>query len=226
MSRKTWLVIGCWLGQIAAAGAVDLATLPMLFQDEFTAGAERWRPTDGAAWKVDREGDNAFYRLHKPSNYRPPHRSPVNFALVDGVRVGSFVLQAKVRSTCRDYDHRDMCLVFGYQDPAHYYYVHLGKKADDHANQIFIVNGAPRTKISQRSSPGTPWTDGWHDVRIERDADGGAIRVYFDDMQSPVMVASDTTFVAGQVGLGSFDDTGDWDQVSLRGQTAPRPQPK
>lgn len=43
---------------------------------------------------------------------------------------------------------RDACLVFGYQDPSHFYYVHLGKQADDHANQVFIVNDAAQLKIS------------------------------------------------------------------------------
>ena len=60
------------------------------------------------------------------------------------------------------------CIVFGYQDPAHFYYVHLGKKADDHANQIFIVNGADRKKISLTSTSGTNWDDKWHTVRVVR----------------------------------------------------------
>lgn len=62
--------------------------------------------------------------------------------------VGDFVLDTKMLSTIKDYNHRDLCLFFGYQDPAHFYYVHLGKKTDDHANQIFIVDGSDRKKIS------------------------------------------------------------------------------
>ena len=73
--------------------------------------------------------------------------------------VGDFVLEVELQSTVKDYDHRSMVLVFGYQDPAHFYYVHFGKKTDDHANQIFIVNGAPRDEdLDQdhaRHAPGT-----------------------------------------------------------------------
>jgi len=36
---------------------------------------------------------------------------------------GEFVLTAKVRTTKKNYEHRDMCLFFGYQDPAHFYWV-------------------------------------------------------------------------------------------------------
>jgi hypothetical protein len=42
--------------------------------------------------------------------------------------------------------------------------------------------------------------------------------VYFDDMQKPAMTATDTTFVSGQVGVGSFDDTGNFDDLFLFGR--------
>jgi hypothetical protein len=113
--------------------------------------------------------EGAVYSQHKKrSNYEPPHRSPYNISLLEDVVVSDFVLVAKVRSTHPDYGHRDVCLFFGYQDPAHFYYVHLGKQADDHANQIFIVNEAPRKKISITSTSGTDWDDEWHNVKIVR----------------------------------------------------------
>ena len=37
-----------------------------------------------------------------------------------------------------------------------------------------------------------------------------------DDMQAPVMTAIDKTFAWGQLGLGSFDDTADWDDLVLK----------
>ena len=45
----------------------------------------------------------------------------------------------------------------------------------------------------------------------------GTIEIYFDDMQKPVMTAKDKTFAWGQIGIGTFDDTSDWDDVVLRG---------
>jgi hypothetical protein len=116
-----------------------------------------------------------------------------------------------------------MVMVFGYQDPAHFYYVHFGKKTDDHANQIFIVNDAPRVKISTKTTSGTAWDDAWHEVKITRDVKDGAIAVYFDDVQEPVMTATDTTFAWGKIGIGAFDDLGNFDDIVLAGERVTPP---
>ena len=194
--------------------------LPLLFSDDFEKGADRWEPTDPAAWKIADGRGGKVYGQFQQSNYKPPHRSPLNIALVKDLLVGDFSLEAKVQSTGKDGPHRDMCLFFGYQDPAHFYYVHLGKKTDDHANQVFIVNNEPRKKISTRTSSGTNWDDSWHRVRIVRKVGDGAVEVYFDDMKTPVMTATDKTFTWGRIGVGSFDDTGNWMDVKLRGVKA------
>ncbi len=209
---------------MVVAATTNAEELPVVFQEDFEKGADRWEPTDAAAWKIEVVGDNSVYsQFKKQSKYKPPHRSPYNIALIRGVNVGDFVLTARVRSTHPDYGHRDVCLFFGYQDAAHFHYVHLGKKADAHANQIFIVNKAPRTKISITTTKGTNWDDQWHRVKIIRTAQDGKIEVYFDDMKKPVMTAKDTTFQWGRVGLGSFDDTGHWDDIVLRGELVKKP---
>ena len=187
----------------------------LVYEDHFDQGAANWQPTDASAWKIIEQDENKVYALHRQSSYQPPHRSPHNIALLKNVSASNFDLRARVRSTTRDYGHRSMCLFFGYQDPAHFYYVHFGQEGDDHSNQIFIVNDAARTKITTRTTKGTPWDHNWHDVRIVRDVTSGHIEVYFDDMDNPVMTANDKTFTQGQVGLGSFDDTGNWDDVRL-----------
>ncbi len=103
-----------------------------------------------------------------------------------------------------------------YQGPDRFYYAHLGKVTDDHANQIFIVNQADRVKISTKTTPGTPWDDWWHTIRIVRDVESGLIRVYFDDMATPIMEATDRSFESGQIGIGAFDDTGDFDDLIIK----------
>ncbi|MFM7921760.1 MAG: hypothetical protein ACKPJJ_16180, partial [Planctomycetaceae bacterium] len=70
-------------------------------------------------------------------------------------------------------------------------------------------------KISVRTTPGTPWTDGWHHARIERNAQTGEINVWFDDLKTPVMTAVDTTFAQGRLGFGSFDDIGNFDDIRI-----------
>lgn len=194
--------------------------LPLLFHENFETGnSENWEPTDDTAWKIIHQGDNhAFSLTKKRSKYEPPVRSPYNRALLKNISVSDFIFDVKLQSTIPDYGHRDLCLFFGYQDNAHFYYVHLGKKTDDHANQIFIVNNKPRTKISTKTTSGTNWDDEWHHARVVRDTESGSIKIYFDDMQEPVMKATDKTFLTGRVGIGSFDDTGNFDEILLFGK--------
>ncbi len=191
--------------------------LKFLLLEDFSAGSARWKPGDAKAWKVEETEKGPAYRLFGKSKYQPPVRSPHNIALLKDVKVSDFVLTAKVRSTTRDYGHRDVCLFFGYQDPSHFYYVHFGKKTDNAANQIFLVNGAPRLKISDKTTAGTPWTDGWHTLRVERNIERGTIRTFFDNMKEPVMTATDKRFTWGQIGIGSFDDTADFAEIQLEG---------
>ena len=145
-------------------------------------------------------------------------RSPFNFALLKDVEVTDFVLDVNLRSTNRVYGHQDLCLFFGYQDPGHFYYVHLGRKADAHANSIFLVDGKPRVSIARERTDGTDWSRGWHRARVRRDVQSGRIEVFFDDLEKPVMITENKRFVWGRVGIGSFDDTGSFDVIRLRGR--------
>jgi hypothetical protein len=216
---------GCAAMALFAVSAtlVRATELPLVLGETFDAGADRWQPTDAAAWKVVDTPEGKAYSLFQQSKYQPPFRSPVNFALAKDLVVSDFVLEARVQSTVRDYNHRDVVLVFGYQDPAHFYYVHFGKQTDDHANQIFIVNGAARAKISTKTTGGTPWTDEWHRLKVSRTVTDGAMEVFFDDMSTPAMTARDTTFVWGQLGIGSFDDTANFDDVTVRALRVEKP---
>ena len=73
-------------------------------------------------------------------------------------------------------------------------------------------------KISTRTTKGTPWDDKWHNVKIVRRVADGTIEIYWDDMKTPIMTATDKTFAWGQVGIGSFDDSGHWDDVKIYGK--------
>jgi hypothetical protein len=193
--------------------------LPRLFQADFESGGlDEWEPTDRAAWRISEvDGDHVLDQF-QASRYEPKVRSPFNYALIPGVDVDDFVLDLDVRSTTRDYDHRDVCLVFDYQDPSHFHYVHLGKKADEHAHSIFLVDDQPRVSIAEERTDGTPWTDGRHHVRLVRGSSTGLIQVYFDDMDKPIMTANDRTFGFGRIGVGTFDDTAQFDSVQVWGK--------
>lgn len=198
---------------------LKVSELPLLLAEDFRAGAERWQPTDSTAWRIgQRHGEAVYSLVKKRSNYEPKVRSPYNISLLKDVSVSDFVLDLHLRSTTKDYDHRSLCLFFGYQGPSQFYYVHYGKRADAHANSIFLVDNKPRVSIAKKRTEGTEWDDHWHRARIRREVASGRIEVFFDDMENPVMWTIDKTFLHGRVGVGSFDDTGDFDVIRLFGK--------
>lgn len=182
-----------------------------------------FRYTDPRAWRIGEFKDTRALELHAASKYKPEHRSPFNIAVMYTMQFASFVLEADLMQTGREYGHRDMCLFFGFVDPAKYYYAHIASQTDDVSHNVMIVNDSPRVKISTMTTEGVKWGDEqWHKVRLVRDSDKGTIEVYFNDMSKPVMTAEDKTFPKGYVGFGSFDDTGFIDNVKIWAPKADR----
>src|SRR5262245_29365394 len=121
--RRLPLIVGVCLAVFAPLSALrgeDKASLPLVFEEDFEKGADRWEPSDKSAWKIkEAAGGKVFSQFGKKSSFKPPHRSPLNFALIKDLVVGDFTLDVKALSTEKDYGHRDLCLFFGYQDAGH-----------------------------------------------------------------------------------------------------------
>lgn len=186
-----------------------------IFEEDFENGIGRWDLTDEEAWEIlEKDGNHSIGLNKRISNYTPKVRSPHNIALIKDLREGAFVLTFKVRSTNDTGNHRDCCVFFCHQDAEHFYYVHLGAKPDPASGQIMIVNGEPRRPLTENKKD-VPWDDAWHQVKLVRDSDSGLIEIYFDDMSKPHMSVNDKTFGSGRVGIGSFDDMNEFDDVRL-----------
>ena len=143
------------------------------------------------------------------ADYAPPHRSPLAIALLDGVEFRSFELEADLLQSGREYGHRDLCLFLGFEAPDRFYYVHMATTPDQNAHNVCLVDGAPRRNLIPPRGRGVDWgQEEWHHVKLVRDVDAGTIRVWFDDMETPVLEAEDRTLEWGRVGFGSFDDEG------------------
>jgi len=172
--------------------------------------------SDPAAWIHGRGTDGRPDRLElsAASAYSPSFRSPLSIALWRDVEVEDFTLEADLLQTGREYGHRDLCLFFGFVDPAHFYYAHLASQPDDHAHNLFLVDGADRRRLAPVPARGVQWgTDRWHRVRLERGLGDGSIRLWLDG--ELVLEARDSTFGRGRVGFGSFDDSGAVRRIEL-----------
>lgn len=172
--------------------------------------------SDPTAWAFESSEQGSSITLLESSEYSPPHRSPHSIALLAEPVYGSFRLECEMQQTGREYGHRDLCLFFGFQSPASFYYVHVASVADDHAHGVFAVDGAPRVRIDGPRTEGVDWGQGeWHHVQLERDVEAGTIRVAFDG--TVVIEARDDRFSSGRIGFGSFDDTGRIRRVKIHG---------
>lgn len=192
----------------------------LLYQQDFTEASaiDQFEMSDPSAWKAA-SGEKGCLELFGKSQYEARVRSPFNIALLRDYQFGDFIMEADLAQSGREYGHRDLCLFFGAKDATNFYYVHIASVADPHANNIFLVNDEPRVAIASKTTDGTNWgaTNSWHKVRIERNMDQGTIKVYFDDMNNPIMEATDNHFDFGRIGFGSFDDTGRFDNIKIWG---------
>lgn len=173
--------------------------------------------TDSSVWRISKGDIGKCLELYGQSKYIPQVRSPFNIALIKDVLVGDFILELRLNQNGKEYGHRDLCVMFGISNASNFYYTHIASKADAHANSIFIVNDEPRKSIATKRTDGTNWGSKkeWHTVRIVRKVKEGLIEVYFDDMATPIMRATDTHFKTGNLGFGSFDDTGKFDDIKI-----------
>jgi hypothetical protein len=203
---------------LAAATSATPVIHSLSFSDNFEQGdLTAWKLPFPEDWQILSQGPNHFLHMLRS---RPPGvpRRPLQFALWKGPEVGSFELHTRLRR-----EKRSLIIVFNYVDTLHFYYAHLsvdtGTKQPVH-NGIFIVNGEPRQRIAGLDAkPALPNTD-WHTARIVRDAGSGLIGIFMDGSRTPLFSVRDRTFTCGRVGIGSFDETGDFDDVELRSNDA------
>jgi len=213
-------------GGPAAGPKAEVDGLPLVFHEDFNGGdksLDKFDLLDPTDWKMGTDDGRPVLSLAtKPTDKtaKTPVRSPFGRALVKDLYVGPFVMDVKVKSTVKDYPHRDACVFFGAVDDAHEYYVHLGKTPDPHCGNVFIVNSADRLALLPVPAKGIDWTDHYHTVRVARGADG-LIEVLFDGKSW--LKAKDATFPVGRVGVGSFDDTADFAEVTVWGKKADKP---
>ncbi len=198
----------------AACGSAPPAESPLL---AVPTAETSFSFTEPAAWRV--ANADAALELVRDSKYEPPFRSPHSIALVRGATFRDFQLDVDVKQTGPEYAHRDLCFFFGFESRERFYYVHLASTPDANAHNVFLVDHAARRNLLPPQSTGVTWGNGaWHHVRIVRNATTGSIRVFFDDMEHAILEAVDTTISAGRIGVGSFDDTGMFKNLAIRGE--------
>jgi hypothetical protein len=176
--------------------------------------------TDKSAWTLiedDVEGaKRQVLSLTKQSDYKPPVRSPINQAWINDLKLTHFILEVKCKIAPPKIPHRDLCFLFAGVDPSHFLYAHVAQEEDRIHNQIHLVDGKDRAPVTLKRSPGAPWDDKYHTIKLTRD--DKQTSVYFDN--ELLMTTDRKDLPAGKLGFGSFDDTGNFAEVTIWGKRA------
>jgi hypothetical protein len=176
----------------------------------------QWTVFDLSDWKIEDENGTPVLRLLTGREPLPGPRRPFQFALADTPDYGQVTVEADIRPT-----KRSCIIVFAYRDKAHFDYAHLSTdtaaKQPVH-NGIFHVYGGERVRISSEAGPASfPATNRWYHVKLVHNGKTGAVDVTVDNNPVPALHAVDLSLKGGKVGIGSFDETGDFKNVQITG---------
>lgn len=182
--------------------------------DVLHMGGRDWTVRFASDWKVERDGDTETLRLTQAREPLPGPRRPIQFALTDVPAYSRVTVEADVKPLARS-----LLIVFAYQDEAHFDYAHLstdtGIQQPVH-NGVFHVYGGERVRISDVQGPAAfPATARWYHVELTHEAATGAVSVKVDGRPVPALKAVDASLRAGKIGVGSFDETAEFQNVKI-----------
>ncbi len=163
------------------------------------------------------EARDGILRIAKAGQPKGPVRRPVTYALIPG-RWENATLSVVAQSLEPESKvGRDVVLLFGYEDPEHFYYAHISNDSDGKTHSIVMrVESAGRTPVQLEEVPEPALGIGWQTIRVSHEVDG-SISVWVDDREEPVLTAKDTRYPVGRMGFGSFNDTAEFDEVTIIG---------
>jgi len=212
--KKVILVVFC-IGFAALPGSV-LAQQKSSFKPNLDTPSRinEWEVDGSGLWKTS-DGRLTLWKAGVPSGQI---RRPAALAIFKGKPFRQVTIEADIRCTAPlDVIRRDLDVVFAYESPSRFYYVHLSATSDSVHNGIFLVNNANRVRIDGGKGKPQLKDSTWHHVRVERDGSTGQIKVFVDRSGKAALEAKDTTICCGRVGFGSFDDTGEFRRISIKG---------
>lgn len=186
--------------------------------DNLQIFGHQWSVPTGSDWEIQKEDGGQF--LHMKIGRAPlpsGPRRPFQFAIADTQPFKDVTVEADIRPL-----KRSVIIVYAYRDPAHFDYAHISTdiKAPVH-NGIFHVYGGERVRISPERGPAAfPEINVWYHVKLVQNSGTGTVDVTVDGKAVPALHAVDLSLTTGKIGIGSFDETGDFKNVKITGNPA------
>ena len=203
-------------GAISRAGAGRVLVFetdgPQQFSslDPYLGNRANWTELTTSRWSLTYDTRSCATRSGRTDYSNLSGSRLGEYALVNDRTYGDFHFTAEARSTddlvanlAADYD-----VVFGYQDENNYYYMMFNHVAAN--TELFKVVNGQRYTIATATRAGF-FDNDYHTIEVTRS--GTLIRVSVGGTE--IVSASDSTFGAGRIGIGSFNDAARFDDVTI-----------
>ena len=171
-----------------------------------------FRVDDPSRWGIFKNNNNYYLQCSSPL---APNALPSNIAVVINKIMGDFILEADVMPVTDSAGNQEACIFVGIRD-SKYYFIQFSNVADSNRHGIFLVRNSGISRITDDSLNPVAWNGStWHKVRLERNIIRRTIRVFFDNMEIPLMQVKDYELVMGSVGFGTLAGTARFDNVKI-----------
>jgi hypothetical protein len=191
-----------------------VAALTLTAADTLDIFGHKWTVPNASDWSTGEDGGSAVLHLVTGKEPLPGPRRPFQFALADTPAFRDVTIEADAKPL-----GRSLILVFAYRDAGHFDYAHFstdtGTKQPVH-NGVFHVYGGERVRISSPDGPPAFAASGqWYHVKLVWGGSSGSVQGSVDGRPIPALRAVDLSLREGRVGIGSFDETGDFKNVKI-----------
>jgi hypothetical protein len=190
---------------------VPVTQSPTAFSSSNQGDFANYTSLTPSRWSLADDGGDRRLFLNTSAYAEQPNGMLGEYALAGSSSYGDFdmTLSARTAEDLTTNGWADYAIVFGYEDPNNYSFVMLNTNAGSTVIQK-VVNGVG-TAVATATTPGI--TDAaYHDVLVSRR--GQTVTVSVDGTQ--LMSASDPALgAAGQVGVGSYNDSAYFDDVNV-----------
>ena len=184
----------------------------MLAADSLSVFGEKWDVQSPSDWVV---ANNLLQLKVSAEPVVGQPRRPTRIALLESKPYTKITLEADVKR-----NGKSVIIVWAWQDDAHYNYAHISVDnavAQNVHNGMFHIFGGERVRMSSLEGPGSLPTQDWTPVKLVFDGETGHCYVAVNGRQNPSLDAVDLSLRWGRVGVGSFDETGDFRNVRITG---------
>lgn len=200
--------------RFAAPIAVALLSIAAPAADTLSVFGHQWTVQNASDWAVE----NGVLRLKVSAEPVPGQpRRPTKIALLESKPYTKVTVEAEIRRNARS-----LIIAYAYQDEAHYNYAHISSdmaaKQNVH-NGIFHIFGGERVRITPLDGPASLETQEFIPAKLVFDGSTGHCYVEVNGKRNPSLDAVDMSLRWGRIGLGSFDETGDFRNVRITGET-------